>query len=419
MHRVQMVRFTGQLTGHPTRFFKQDIDLAPDHRLLGCALLRRDQGLQPLQPVIHHRIRQLWFFCSRGAGPGRILEGKCHAVAHRLDQIQCGDKIGLGLSRETDDEITRQQDIGTGGANPVDQGQIVRSGMLAVHRLEDAIRPGLHRQVQIGHQLRLCAMGGNQGVIHVVGMRCGIADALKPVDLGQLADQRRQTARRPMPGIHILTQQSDFAHPGGHQIAGFLNDPRCGAADFAATGVGHNAKRTEFVAALLHGQECSWPPGDFGAGGQMVKLVIRGEISIQRPLSLRHLIHHRGQAVITLRADHQIDQRHPAQDLCPFGLCHTAGHADAQIGFGGFQRAQPANVGKYLFGRFFADMAGVEQNQIGLFGHIGGDIALGAHGFGHALAVIDVHLTAIGLDEQFLGRGMRRGHRGPPAGGWG
>ena len=39
--------------------------------------------------------------------------------------------------------------------------------MLAVHRRENAVRTGLHREVQVGHQLVEVTVGGNQLLVHV------------------------------------------------------------------------------------------------------------------------------------------------------------------------------------------------------------------------------------------------------------
>src|SRR5690606_31307503 len=45
------------------------------------------------------------------------------------------------------------------------------------------------------------------------------------------------------------------------------------------------------------------------------------------------------------------------------------------------------------------------QNEIGIFDAVGNRIAFRAERIGHALAVIDVHLAPIGLDEHLARRG--------------
>jgi hypothetical protein len=111
---------------------------------------------------------------------------------------------------------------------------------------------------------------------------------------------------------------------------------------------------------------------------------------------------HLRQAVIGLRPDDQIHHRRPAQDLLALGLRHAARDADLHPGFRGLQSPQSAKVGIQLLRRLLADVAGVQKHHVRLFHHIGRDIALRAQGLGHALAVIDVHLAAVGLDEKLL-----------------
>ena len=141
----------------------------------------------------------------------------------------------------------------------------------------------------------------------------------------------------------------------------------------------------------------------------MGELVFLGEIGVERTLAPAQFLHHRGQAVIGLRPHDQIDHRLAPDDLFALGLGHTARHADLQVGLGRAQRLQPPKLGIDLLGGLFPDMAGVQQDHVRL-GHIARFlIALGAQGLGHALAVIDIHLTAIGFHKELLWRG----HGGP------
>ena len=116
--------------------------------------------------------------------------------------------------------------------------------------------------------------------------------------------------------------------------------------------------------------------------------------------------HQFGQAVIGLRTHHHIDDGGSAHDLAALGLGHAPGDGDGHliaVGALKLHIAQAAKVGKQLLGGFFADMAGIDQDKIGLFGLFRQFIALRGQDIGHALAVIDIHLTAIGLDVQAFG----------------
>ena len=328
--------------------------------------------------------------------------------------------IGLGLAGEADDEIRRQHQIGPRRPQPLDQAQIVLGGMLAVHRLQDRVRARLHRQMQIGHQLGFVAMRVDQILGHVIGVARGIADAVQPVDPGQRPHQTAKApdALRPLAviAVDVLTQKRDFAHPLGHQLFRLRQDAGHRAREFGAARIGHDAKGAELVAALLHGQK-GGGAGLHRAFGKLVELVLGGEFGVHRALAARHRGHHLGQAVVVLAAHDQIDQRHPAHDLLALGLRDTARDTDRQARFRLLEGAQPAQIGIDLFGGLFADVTGVEQHHVRLGRIIGQGIALHAHRLGHALAVIDVHLTAIGLDVQLfrrVGHGASRGWRPIP-----
>ena len=119
--------------------------------------------------------------------------------------------------------------------------------------------------------------------------------------------------------------------------------------------------------------------------------------------------HHFRQAVIGLRPQHDVDFRHPAHDLGALGLGHTAGDRDDHVAASGlFARLvlfQPAELAEGLLGGLFADMTGIEDHHIGVGLGIGRAIAKRRQNIRHAGGVIDVHLAAIGLDEELLSQG--------------
>ena len=110
---------------------------------------------------------------------------------------------------------------------------------------------------------------------------------------------------------------------------------------------------------------------------------------------------HFGQAVIGLRTDDHAHRWRPRHDFRAFGLRHAPRHRDQR------RRAivapQPADIRIDLFGGTFADMARVEHDQIGIFARVAGLHALRGQQFGHAFAVIDVHLAAEAFDVKGTG----------------
>ena len=214
-----------------------------------------------------------------------------------------------------------------------------------------------------------------------------------------------------MIGVDVLAQQRDLAHAARHQIARLGQKPLRRTADFGPARIGDDAKGAELVAALLHGQK-GGRPAQHPAVRQVVELVLGREFGVDGAGTLPHGLQHRGQAVIALRADDQIDHRRAAQNLGTLGLGDTAGDGNLHAGFCLFQRLQPAQIGIDLFGGLLADVTGVEQHHVGVFGSVGGDIALGAQRFRHAFGIVDVHLAAIGLDEELLRRRHAHASRG-------
>ena len=141
---------------------------------------------------------------------------------------------------------------------------------------------------------------------------------------------------------------------------------------------------------------------------QMLELVLDRVVGLDDLLAAAGAAHHIGQPVIGLRADHQVDDGRAPQDLLAFGLRDAAGDADRHFAAGALARrlqlADAAELGIDLFGRLLADVAGVEQHQVGLVDRVGRDIAARGQRIAHALRVVDVHLAAIGLDEDLSRR---------------
>src|SRR5271163_564394 len=110
--------------------------------------------------------------------------------------------------------------------------------------------------------------------------------------------------------------------------------------------------------------------------------------------------------MIGLWAEDEIDERRAAADLVALGLGNAAGHGDqhgfAPARFVCFHRTDLAELGKDLFRRLFADMASVEDDQIGILGRgrpIKADLR---QQLGHARRIVDVHLTTMGCYDDTL-----------------
>jgi hypothetical protein len=131
----------------------------------------------------------------------------------------------------------------------------------------------------------------------------------------------------------------------------------------------------------------------------MSELIVDGKFGVDRVSRGVRLRDQFRQAVIALRTDDEVDDRRAADDFAALGLRDAAGdrylERAAFAGGGLFRPAQAPELGENLLGRLLADMAGVEDDEIGLalVGRLG--IAFARERIGHALRVIDVHLAAV------------------------
>ena len=86
------------------------------------------------------------------------------------------------------------------------------------------------------------------------------------------------------------------------------------------------------------------------------------------------------------------------QGLVALDADHAAHEVDGEIGVGGLERFEGAEAADgFVFGALAHD-AGVEDDDLSVFGTGGGLIALLFEGRGDALGVGDVHLAAFGPD---------------------
>ena len=112
--------------------------------------------------------------------------------------------------------------------------------------------------------------------------------------------------------------------------------------------------------------------------------------------------------MIALRPDHEIDNLRALEDLASLGLRHAACHRDQGVEAACLprllHRAHAAKLGIDLLGRLLADVAGIENDEVGLGRIVGRRVAVIRQRLRHALGVVGVHLTAEGLDVQLFGR---------------
>jgi hypothetical protein len=104
------------------------------------------------------------------------------------------------------------------------------------------------------------------------------------------------------------------------------------------------------------------------------------------------------QALIALRADHEVDRPGAADNLGTLGLRHAARDRDHHCAAFARRRllehAHAPEFGIDLLGRLLADVAGVEDDEIGVARGGGLGVALARERVRHTMRIVDVHLAA-------------------------
>ncbi len=269
----------------------------------------------------------------------------------------------------------------------------------------------MHRKVQIRHQGPQVRVGFDQPVVHVARMTGGVAKPCKPWDLGQPVEQ---VAEAPFPTVRtftapcidVLPQKRDLSHTAFNETPRLFEYLPERAGNLRAARIGHHAERTELVAAFLHREECRYAAGTDARllqRRQVLELVLYRIVGIDDAISLSRAAQCFGKPVIGLRPDHDIDNGSATQDFLAFRLRDTAGHADHEflpLGIASLLHVpQATESGIDLLGCLFADVAGVEEDQVRVLHLLRRHVAFTRQRIAHAHRIVDIHLAAIGLDE--------------------
>ena len=111
-----------------------------------------------------------------------------------------------------------------------------------------------------------------------------------------------------------------------------------------------------------------------------------------------HLAQQGVEPVGVLRAHHQIQLGHAAQQGLPFLLSDTAGHHQGQRRVVALAPGLTTQVAVHLLFGVIANRAGVVEHQIGLVFAVAGAVTHGLQNAGHPLGIGLVHLAAEGGD---------------------
>ncbi len=237
-------------------------------------------------------------------------------------------------------------------------------------------------------------------VAHVLGMRRGEPDAQQGRNQRRAPHQLGKVDLAGAVGVDVLPQQGDFAVTVVEKRAHLGQDGLGVAAPLAAAGVGHHAVGAEVVAAAHDGDEGADAVliqphrGDFGVG------LLGGEQHVD-PLAARlGLADQARQIAVGIGPGDDVDPGGALDELLSQTLGHAADDADDERGTG---FPQPFHLGQAapdaLLG-VVADGAGIDEDDVGLLGIVGMDVALLLHDRDDDLRIADVHLAAVGLEVE-------------------
>ena len=266
----------------------------------------------------------------------------------------------------------------------------------APHRLEDAARSGLERQVDVLAHARQLGVRAQHVLLHVLGVRARVADA---VDALHRVGQREQLREGRLlalgqvaaVGVHVLAQQRHLGDAVGRQALELVVQLAGGPRRLAPARGGHDAVRAAAVAAhrdLHPGLELA-----LAAGGQVpgealeLEVALRGERVAGQEL---------GQPVDLARPEGDVHEREHLEHLVLQRLRPAAAHPDHPGRVLGLQPLGLAQVADQAAVGLLADRAGVEQDQVGAVAGRRLAVAERLEHALHALGVVLVHLAPEG-----------------------
>src|SRR5581483_6981339 len=184
-------------------------------------------------------------------------------------------EILLRLAGEADDQIGADAHVRFYAAQFFNDAEKPFARVTAMHQLQHAVAPALHRDMRALAQLRQPRVGFDEVVAVTFRMRRSEPDAFKAFDLMDGFEQLNErgfltggwkvvgTGRReclpyiPAPAItrHDLPEERDLLHAARYEFAAFGDDVGNRATPFLATRVGHDAEGAILVAALHDAHE--------------------------------------------------------------------------------------------------------------------------------------------------------------------
>src|SRR4051812_26396174 len=171
---------------------------------------------EPLHALGLHLVRNLVIHHRRlGAVPRGVDERERAVVADLLDDLERLAEIGFGLAREADDDVGSEREVRDRVAHALDEGQVALPRVRAAHRLEDARRAGLQRQMNLLTHRGAFRHRRDHGLAEVLRVRAREPDAVDSLDgvagaekLAELGAHLREEVAAPR--VDVLPEQGQL-----------------------------------------------------------------------------------------------------------------------------------------------------------------------------------------------------------------
>ena len=361
-----------------------------------------------------------------GALPRAVDEREGAVVADLLDDLERLLEVALGLAREADDDVGRQREVGDRVAQLVDERQVALAPVRAPHRLEDARRARLERQVRV--LADRVALGHRRDHRRRKSFGCGLVKRMRSMpstashgaqQLAELGLEVREQVAAPRVDV-LAEQRHSRSRPRRRGASPRRGSRRAGGSPRGRGPTGRCSTSTPSCSPSRSAPR----PGSAARGARAARPAnVRSSAMPKRP---RATLAARAEPVAEVRdragAEGDVDERVELEDPLALRLGVAAADGDHRAGSRSLSARVAEVRGEPLVG-LLADRAGVEDEHVGLVLRTASPSPRLLEHALDPLGVVSVHLAAEGGDvvalhgaslgalaDAVLARGRGRAH---------
>ena len=331
----------------------------------------------------------------QGSGALGVIEHERGIEADLLEEIERLAVVLLRLRAEACDYIGRYRAVGHQLADFIYTLEVPGCRVAATHLLEDAVGPGLDREVDMVADVGVTGHGLEHLVRNVLRVRGRETHA----HLGaHLRDHREQPGKRSpfeIVGVHVLAQQGHLLIAFLGAVAGLTDDRAGVAAPLHSAGVWDYAVRTDVVAAAHDRDEGGNAVRIEADGGNVRISFLAREDYVDLGVAVGSGLKQLGQATVSIRTCHDVDLS-PFEQLLLHSLGHAAEDTDHDRPASALERELTDTAEDALFG-VVADRAGIRHYDVCFVHILRPGITMFSEDRKDHLGIGYIHLAAVGF----------------------